>query len=46
MAGGERLRRRNQTTVAFIEKRRDHRKPLSDGLKIDHRHNMVSPQWW
>jgi len=33
IAGGERLRRRNQTTAAFVEKRRDHRKRLSDGLK-------------
>ena len=40
VAGGERLRRRYQTTAAFVEKRRDHRKPLSDGLKIDHRRNI------
>ena len=35
---GERLGRRDQTTAPFVEKRRYRRKPLSDGLDIDHHH--------
>src|SRR6202030_1064945 len=37
---GESLRRRDQTTAAFIEKRGHRRKPLSDGFDIDHPHNI------
>ena len=33
---GECLRRRDQTTAPFIEKRGHRRKPLSDGFDIDH----------
>src|ERR1700730_17340238 len=37
---GKRLRCRNQTPAAFIEKRRHRRKPLSNGFDIDHHHNI------
>jgi len=37
---GEGLRRRDQTTAPFIEKRGHRRKPLSDGFDIDHSHNI------
>src|SRR6266446_9575626 len=37
---GEGLRRRDQTTAPFIEKRGDRREPLSDGFDIDHHHNI------
>jgi hypothetical protein len=37
----ERLRRRDQTTAPFVEKRRYCRKPLLDGFNIDHRHNIL-----
>src|SRR5271166_6000545 len=37
---GEGLRRRDQTTAPFIEKRGHCRKPLSDGFDIDHPHNI------
>src|SRR5213079_2176997 len=34
------LRRRDQPTSAFVEKRRYCGKPLSDGFNIDHHHNI------
>src|ERR1700720_248113 len=34
------LRRRDQTTAPFIEKRGHRRKPLSDRFDIDHHHNI------
>src|SRR3974390_816849 len=34
------LRPRDQTTAPFIEKRSHRRKPLSDGIDIDHPHNI------
>src|SRR5207249_8646488 len=37
---GKRLRCRNQTPAAFIEKGRHRRKPLSNGFDIDHHHNI------
>ena len=37
---GKRLRRRDQTTAAFVEKRRYRGKPLPDGLNIDHYYNI------
>jgi hypothetical protein len=37
---GECLRRRDQTTTAFVEKRRHRRKPLTNGFDIDHHHNI------
>src|SRR6266436_6201391 len=37
---GKRLRGRNQTPAAFIEKGRHRRKPLSNGFDIDHHHNI------
>jgi hypothetical protein len=37
---GECLRRRDQTTAPFIEKRGHRRKPLSDGFDIDHNHHI------
>src|SRR6266481_1752417 len=36
----KRLRRRDQTTAAFVEERRQCRKSLSDGFNIDHHHNI------
>ena len=36
----KRLRRRDQTTAPFVEKRRYRRKPLPDGFNIDHHHNI------
>src|SRR5215470_14728004 len=36
----KRLRRRDQTTAPFVEKRRYRGKPLSDGFNIDHHHNI------
>src|SRR5262249_30610296 len=37
----KRLRRRDQTTAPFVEKRRYCRKPLLDGFNIDHHHNIL-----
>src|SRR3984893_7072335 len=37
---GDCLRRRDQTTASFIEKRGHRRKPLSDRFDIDHHHNI------
>ena len=37
---GKRLCRRDETTAPFIEKGRHRQKPLSDGLDIDHHHNI------
>jgi len=37
---GECRRRRDQTTTAFVEKRRHRRKPLTNGFDIDHHHNI------
>src|SRR5262249_45975281 len=37
---GKCLRRRDQTTAPFIKKRRHCRKPLSNGLDIDHDHHI------
>src|SRR6516164_3530104 len=34
------LRRRDQTTAPFVEKRRYRGKPLPDGFNIDHHHNI------
>ena len=42
---GEGLRRRDQTTAPFIEKRGHRRKPLPDGFDIDHHHNIWYPKW-
>jgi hypothetical protein len=36
----KRLRRRDQTTAAFVEKRCYCGKPLSNGFNIDHHHNI------
>jgi len=36
----KRLRRRDQTTAPFVEKRRYREKPLPDGFNIDHHHNI------
>src|SRR5205085_2877850 len=40
MTRSKRLRCRNQTPAAFIEKGRHRRKPLSNGFDIDHHHNI------
>src|SRR3984893_5680600 len=40
ITGGKGLRRRDQTTAPFIEKRGHRRKPLSDGFDIDHHYNI------
>ena len=37
---GKRLRRRDQTTASFIKKRCHRQKPLSNGLDIDHNHQI------
>jgi len=42
---GECLRRRDQTTAPFIEKRRHRRKPLPDRFDIDHHHNIQYQTW-
>src|SRR5690242_14396557 len=40
ITGSKRLRRRDQTTAAFVEKRCYCEKPLPDGFNIDHHHNI------
>src|SRR5690349_18371170 len=40
ITGSKRLRRRDQTTAAFVEKRCYCGKPLPDGFNIDHHHNI------
>jgi hypothetical protein len=39
-AQSKRLRRRDQTTAPFVEKRRYRGKPLADGFNIDRHHNI------
>src|SRR5215470_4221631 len=41
----KRLRRRDQTTAPFVEKRRYRGKPLPDGFNIDHHHNIWCEVW-
>src|SRR5207302_1833986 len=41
----KRLRRRDQTTAAFVEKRCYCGKPLSNGFNIDHHHNIWYDNW-
>src|SRR5207244_135439 len=40
ITGSKCLRRRDQTTAAFVEERRHRRKSVSDGFNIDHHHNI------